>query len=190
MRRPVDPAVRLAELLAAERRGDKLYLVPFWSHRAARPGPGPWVLSQWWPVSITVDGEHHPSAEAYMMAAKARLFDDHETLARIRATHDPAEAKALGRTVRGFDPAVWASRGYDAVIEANRAKFTQHADLQAYLLATHPAVLVEASPQDAVWGIGLDAAQRDARSPSRWPGRNLLGFALTEVREQLISGIP
>ena len=188
MTRPVDPAKRLADLLEAERRGDKLYLVPFWSHRAARPGPGPWVLSQWWPVPFTVSGQTYPSAEAYMMAAKARLFDDAETLARILATDDPAEAKTLGRGVRGFDPAVWESHGYDVVVAANLAKFTQHPELGAYLLSTHPAVLVEASPQDAMWGIGLDAAHRDARSPSRWRGRNLLGFALTEVRERLVAG--
>ena len=188
MVRGMDPVVRLAEVQAAERRGDKLYLVPFWSHRAARPGPGPWVLSQWWPSPFTVDGDTYSSAEAYMMAAKARLFDDAETLARILATDDPAEAKALGRGVRGFDPAVWETHGYGVVIEGNLAKFTQHQDLHAYLLGTHPAVLVEASPQDAVWGIGLDAAQREARTPSRWPGRDLLGFALMEVRERLIVG--
>jgi ribA/ribD-fused uncharacterized protein len=183
----MDPAARLAELRDAELRGEKLYLVHFWSHRAARPGPGPWVLSQWWPARFTVDGVSYPSAEAYMMAAKARVFGDDETLARILATDDPAEAKTLGRGVHGFDPAVWESRGYEAVVEANRAKFGQHADLQAYLLSTHPAVLVEASPVDDVWGIGLDAGQRDARLPTRWRGRNLLGFALTEVRERLVA---
>ncbi len=83
---------------------------------------------------------------------------------------------------------MWETHGYDVGIEGNLAKFTQHPDLHAYLLGTHPAVLVEASPQDAVWGIGLDAAQREARTPSRWPGRNLLGFALMEVRERLIAG--
>ena len=189
MTRPVDPARRLAALLEAERRGDKLYLVPFWSHRAARPAPGPWVLSQWWPAPFAVSGQTYPSAEAYMMAAKARLFDDAETLARILATDDPAEAKTLGRGVRGFDPAVWESHGYDVVVTANLAKFTQHPELGAYLLSTHPAVLVEASPQDAMWGIGLEAGHRDARAPSRWRGRNLLGFALTEVREQLVTGV-
>jgi ribA/ribD-fused uncharacterized protein len=186
----VDPARRLAEVVEAERRGDKLYLVPFWSHRAARPGPGPWVLSQWWPVPVTVSDDTYPSAEAYMMAAKARLFGDAETLELILATDDPAEAKTLGRGVRGFDPEVWEAHCYGVVVAGNLAKFTQHPELGAYLLSTHPAVLVEASPQDAMWGIGLEAAHRDARSPSRWRGRNLLGFALTEVRERLVAGLP
>jgi ribA/ribD-fused uncharacterized protein len=182
------PDVRLAGLRAAEQRGDRLYLVPFWSHRAARPGPGPWVLSQWWPAPFTVDGVRYASAETYMMAAKARLAGDDETLARILVTDDPAEAKRLGRGVRGFDARAWEGRGYGAVVEGNVAKFTQHPDLGAYLLSTHPAVLVEASPQDAVWGIGLEARHPDSRAPSRWPGRNLLGFALMEVRERLLGG--
>ncbi len=184
----ISPADRLADLRAAERRGEKLYLVHFWSHRPGRDAPGPWVLSQWWPASIEVDGVPYASAETYMMAAKARLASDAETLARILATDDPAGAKALGRQVRGFDPVAWEGFGYETVIAGNLAKFTQHAELGAYLLSTHPAVLVEASPQDAVWGIGLDAAQPDARLPSRWTGRNLLGFALMEVRERLIAG--
>jgi ribA/ribD-fused uncharacterized protein len=90
--------------------------------------------------------------------------------------------------VRGFDAAAWESHGYQAVVNGNLAKFSQHGDLAAYLLSTHPAVLVEASPVDAVWGIGLEAGDRDARLPSRWRGRNLLGFALTEVRERLVAG--
>jgi ribA/ribD-fused uncharacterized protein len=182
------PEVRLADVRAAERRGEKLYLLPFWSHRAARPGPGPWVFSQWWPAPFVVDGVRYASAESWMMAAKARLAGDEDVLARILATDDPAEAKALGRQVRGFDARAWEERGHAAVVEGNLAKFSQHPHLGAYLLSTHPAVLVEASPADAVWGIGLEAAHPDARVPSRWPGRNLLGFALMDVRDRLLAG--
>jgi ribA/ribD-fused uncharacterized protein len=46
-------------------------------------------------------------------------------------------------------------------------------------------VLVEASPRDRIWGIGMSAGHRDASRPSRWRGLNLLGFALMNVRDQL-----
>jgi len=57
--------------------------------------------------------------------------------------------------------------------------------LLAYLLATAGRVLVEASPADRVWGIGLAADDRRAGQPSQWRGLNLLGFALMEARERL-----
>jgi ribA/ribD-fused uncharacterized protein len=71
------------------------------------------------------------------------------------------------------------------VTRGNVAKFGQHEDLRAFLLATDERVLVEASPRDAVWGIGLGASNPDARIPERWRGRNLLGFALMEARSRL-----
>lgn len=65
------------------------------------------------------------------------------------------------------------------------AKFGQHRRLRDFLVGTGSRVLVEASPRDRVWGIGLAADDGRAGSPERWPGLNLLGFALMEVRRQL-----
>jgi len=48
-------------------------------------------------------------------------------------------------------------------------------------------VLVEASPLDRVWGIGLAADDPRAADPAGWRGLNLLGFALMEARD-LLSG--
>lgn len=74
---------------------------------------------------------------------------------------------------------------FHLVVTANVAKFGQHPDLRQYLLATGTRVLVEASPLDMVWGIGLAASDERATSPELWPGLNLLGFALMEVRHRL-----
>jgi len=104
---------------------------------------------------------------------------------RIIAAKHPAETKKLGREVTGFDPLVWDAQKYDLVVTGNYHKFSQHAELQEYLLTTGDRVLVEASPVDAIWGIGLAADHPDALQPARWPGQNLLGFALMEVRDQL-----
>lgn len=179
------PAERLAELLAAEAAGALPPLTFFWGHTAPGADPGPWVLSQWWVAPFEVAGVTYPTAEAFMMAAKARLFGDDERLAEILAAADPARVKEAGRRVTPFDPDVWAAHRYEVVVRGNAAKFAQHPDLRAYLLATTPRVLVEASPVDSVWGIGLAADDPGARTPSTWRGANLLGFALTEVRERL-----
>jgi ribA/ribD-fused uncharacterized protein len=157
----------------------------FWGHTPKRPGLGKHVLSQWWPARFMINGEHFTSTEHYMMAAKARLFGDEETRAEILAATTPAKAKALGRKVRGFDEKVWEENRFEIVVEANAAKFGQNTDLGAFLSVTGDAVLVEASPVDRVWGIGLAADDPRAKRPAEWKGLNLLGFALMRARAVL-----
>jgi ribA/ribD-fused uncharacterized protein len=120
-----------------------------------------------------------------MMAAKARLSGDAEAVGKILAAPDPGAAKALGREVRGFDEQHWTEHRFDVVVAANLAKFGQHPELRDFLAGTGSRVLVEASPRDRIWGIGLAADDERAESPERWPGLNLLGFALMEVRHRL-----
>ena len=122
-----------------------------------------------------------------MMAEKARLFNNDDIRQRIIAARHPDEAKKLGRQVRGFDPQVWDEQKYELVKTGNHQKFSQNPPLKNYLLTTGDRVLVEASPVDAIWGIGLAADHADAQAPARWQGENLLGFALMEVRDQLRS---
>lgn len=183
----VEPALpSTAGLVAAERRGEALDLLFFWGLRPRQDGIlGPSCLSQWWPAPFEVAGRTYASAEHYMMWGKAVLFSDEPVADQILAASDPAEVKGLGREVRGFDGAVWENHRYGVVVAGNRAKFGQHDDLRSYLTGTGESVLVEASPVDPVWGIGLAAEDPDAQRPSRWRGRNLLGFALMHVRAEL-----
>jgi len=176
----------VAELIEAQTSHQDLDFFFFYGH-AAEPGAavGKWCLSQWWPVDVTVDGRRYRNAEQFMMAGKARLFDDPEMLERILDSETPAEAKKLGRQVRNFDQDTWVRHRYDLVVAGNEAKFGQHPELGDYLLSTGDAVLVEAAPRDVIWGIGLGASNPRATDPSQWRGRNLLGFALMEVRERL-----
>lgn len=156
----------------------------FWNPEPELDGSiGPGCLSQWWPAPFVVDGVRYATAEHFMMAGKARVFGDVEAEASVLADDDPAHAKAVGRAVRGYDTAVWAEHRVDVVTRGNVAKFSQHPDLATYLASTGDAVLVEASPEDRIWGIGLAADHPDASRPGRWPGRNLLGFALADVRD-------
>jgi ribA/ribD-fused uncharacterized protein len=169
--------------------GQPEYLL-FWGHQPPPAGGmGKGCLSQWWPADFTVDGVTYRSAEHFMMTAKALLFGDAETAERILAAPHPGGAKALGRQVRGFDEQRWAEGRFDLVVTGNLAKFGQHPDLRGFLLGTGSRVLVEASPQDRIWGIGLAAGDERATSPQQWPGLNLLGFALMEVRQRLRLGL-
>jgi ribA/ribD-fused uncharacterized protein len=158
----------------------------FWGHTLKRPGQlDSACLSQWWPAAFETDGNQFRSAEHYMMWRKARLFDDAAKAAQILAARSPAQAKALGRQVANFDDAVWARHRWDVVVTGSVAKFGGDPKLREYLLATGRRVLVEASPMDRIWGIGLAADSDRAMSPRTWRGLNLLGFALMEARERI-----
>lgn len=184
----MDPDAALEQLLADEAAGRLPRFLCFWGDKGKADRPGPWVLSQWFPIAFEVGGVTYRHAEGFMMSEKARLFGDDAMAQRIAAVEHPGEAKKLGRTVRGFDEATWQREAFGIVACGNLAKFTQHDDLRAYLLSTAPKVLVEASPVDRIWGVGLAADDPRAQAPSEWRGRNLLGFALMAVRERLLSG--
>ena len=121
-----------------------------------------------------------------MMAGKARLFGDMAIHAEILKAPHPKQAKELGRKVKGFDEETWVARRFDLVVAGNEAKFAQHPELKAFLLGTGQRVLVEASPVDRIWGIGMKGDDENAEKPQKWRGLNLLGFALMEVRERLV----
>lgn len=179
----------LSELRSRAAAGDPVDYLFFWGHRPRRDGSiGSGCLSQWWPAEFTVDEVRYASAEHYMMVGKARLFGDEAIVPRMLATPTPGAVKALGQRVQGFDEAAWRAHRFDIVVAGNVAKFGQHPDLKAYLLGTGSRVLVEASPVDRIWGIGLAAADPAAADPARWRGLNLLGFALMEIRTRLAAG--
>ncbi len=176
-----------ASLIAAIEAGLQPRYVLFWGHRSKKgDAVGKHVLSQWWPARFEIDGASYVSAEHYMMAEKARVFGDDATRAQILAADDPGKAKALGRTIQNFDDATWSHARFDIVLRGNHAKFGQNAALRAYLLETGDKVLVEASPVDSVWGIGLAADDPRAEDPKSWPGLNLLGFAIMKARNLLL----
>ena len=174
------------DLLRAVRSGLRPKYFFFWGHKPLPDGEvGKPCLSQWWPAPFSVDGFVYPTAEHFMMAEKARLFGDEETRAQILKAGGPKAAKQLGRQVKGFKEDVWVEACLKIVVAGNLAKFGQHYDLGAFLLGTKDKVLVEASPVDRIWGIGMAADNEQAMNPEQWRGLNLLGFALMEVRQRL-----
>lgn len=160
----------------------------FWGDTPRPDGSlGTSCLSQWFHAPFTVDGVRYSTAEHWMMAGKARMFGDQESERRAIAAGHPQQAKEIGRQVRGFDTEIWQRHRFELVVEGNLHKFGQNAPLRDYLLGTGDQVLVEASPVDRIWGIGLAADDRLAVHPAQWRGLNLLGFALMQVRFELAS---
>ena len=143
-------------------------------------------FSQWYRCAFTVDGVRFNCAEQFMMHGKAMLFGDAATAQRILAASHPKQHKALGRNVAPFVDATWTAKRIEIVTAGNRAKFTQNAELLRLLLATRGTELVEASPYDRIWGIGLAASSPFATDPKKWRGQNLLGKILTELRESVV----
>ncbi|TWI01333.1 hypothetical protein IQ05_00910 [Flavobacterium tiangeerense] len=158
----------------------------FWGHSPSKDGTiTKTCFSQWWISPFIVDGITYKTAEHWMMAKKAELFNDNEILEKIIQANSPAEAKKLGREVRNYDDTLWLANRYEIVKQGNFHKFSQHSDVKEFLINTKERILVEASPVDAIWGIGMASDHKDIHNPEKWKGLNLLGFALMEVREEL-----
>jgi ribA/ribD-fused uncharacterized protein len=175
----------LESLRAAIRDGAKPEYLFFWGHTPKHGILGKECLSQWYPAPFEVDGCLFPTAEHYMMVHKALLFDDRETAERMLRAPDPRAVKTVGRSVKGFNEEIWDANRFTIVVNGNHAKFSQNTSLRAFLVATRTRILVEASPQDRIWGIGLAADSEAATNPFAWRGLNLLGFALMVVRDRL-----
>lgn len=173
----------LLEKIQTDKTIDYLF---FWGHTPSKNGTiTKACFSQWWQSPFDVDGVTYATAEHWMMANKANLFGDLEMIDRILNANSPFDAKKLGREVKNFDPKIWGEKCSDIVCEGNYYKFSQHLSLKQFLLNTGNSVLVEASPRDRIWGIGMGQDNEDAKNPLMWRGENLLGFALMEVRDKL-----
>jgi len=174
------------EWLLKHQQDRRIRIIFFWSHEAPRDGSiSKNCFSQWWKAAFIVDGLEYKTAEHWMMAGKARLFNDEIALRKILAVKTAAEAKKLGREVFNFVPSIWEEQKYPLVVQGNLYKFSAHPALSTFLLSTGEHIIAEASPADNVWGIGLAADHPDAGYPEKWKGENLLGYALMEVRDLL-----
>lgn len=143
------------------------------------------IYSQWYQASMTIDGVLYNCCEQYMMHQKALLFNDIETAEKIMLTSHPRDQKELGRQVKNFDKNLWDKVNLQIVYKANYAKFTQNEDLKKQLLETGNKLLVEASPYDQIWGIGMGEEEEGINNPMNWKGQNLLGWAITLVKQEL-----
>lgn len=156
-------------------------LVPF------HDGP----LSQWWPSPFTHGADNFPTAEHWMMYRKAQVFGDRRAMEDVLAADHPREAKAIGRGVHGlhgFDERVWNRVSPLVVYEGNLLKFTQNREECRILRETAGRTIVEASPSDRIWGVGLHASEARLMDRAQWRGMNRLGRVLDAVYLTLSAG--
>lgn len=142
-------------------------------------------FSQWYPSKFVIDKIKYTCAEQYMMYKKALLFNDLQTANAILKTNQPKQQKALGRKVKNFNEQKWNNEAKNIVYNGNKAKFTQNKDLNKLLQETLGLILVEASPTDRIWGIGLGKDDPNRFDETKWLGKNWLGYTLTKVRIDL-----
>lgn len=142
-------------------------------------------LCQWYDLPFKVGNIEYGTMEQYMMDQKAKVFGDCEIQEKIMDSVDPETAKRLGREVKGFNRAIWDKVKYTIVLTGNYYKFAENKPLRDYLLSTSNKIIVEASPYDNIWGIAISKDEEIAKNPYKWKGKNLLGFALMELRNEL-----
>jgi ribA/ribD-fused uncharacterized protein len=144
-------------------------------------------LGNWYNSPFTIDNIQFINSEQYFMWRKLKEFDpDNDQLEKelLKSTNS-AEMKAIGQQVKNYKDKVWATIRYDVMKTGLLQKFIQNPHLLTKLLNTKDAILVEASPRDKIWGIGLNAEHAMSVGKENWPGENLLGKCLMEVREML-----
>lgn len=140
------------------------------------------IFSNWYQSKFRVDGIEYNCGEQYMMHMKAKVFDDEESARLIIMAHSPRVQKALGRKVKNFDPKKWDEVKYELVKKGLREKFNQNSEMKKYLLERKDCIIVEASPEDRIWGIGYDEFEAEHHM-NNW-GENLLGKILTELANE------
>jgi len=173
------------ELREFVNKKNKVKYLFFWGHQKSTSETTKSCFSQWYTSEFEENGLAFKTAEHYMMYRKAVLFNDEDSAQKVLASSSPRQVKAFGRNVIGFDESAWRKHRFQIVVQANLLKFSQNKDLAKFLINTGDRVLVEASPVDKIWGIGLDQHDKACEDPNKWKGLNLLGFALMEVRDQL-----
>lgn len=143
------------------------------------------IFSNWHSCEFSINEIVFNSSEQAMMFKKATLFNDTDSSMKILHSSSPKVAKALGRKVNNFNPKTWDKHKEDIVYKILLEKFSQNEDLKQDLLSTDDLILVEASPYDKIWGIGMGTDDPNITNPSKWKGENLLGKVLMRVRDSL-----
>lgn len=150
-----------------------------------KPSETDGYLGNWYTSPLKKDNINYSCVEQYIMAMKAKLFGDNTMLSKIMSTKDPNLHRNFGRLVKDFDEDVWNEHKEDVLYDGLYAKFTQNSNLKDKLLKTGDKILVEASPYDKIYGIGMKKDHPDINNPRKWKGENLLGNTLMRVRKDL-----
>ena len=144
--------------------------------------------SQWFKKDgiIQEDGVKYSSAEQYMMAKKAELFKDLSIKEEILKYSNPNKIKKLGRKISNFNEKIWDDNKIEIVTQGNFLKFSQNKELNDLLIMDKELIIVEASPVDKIWGIGLHFDDNLVLEEKNWNGENLLGICIMKARKKIL----
>lgn len=132
-------------------------------------------FSNFYRCNITIDGKQWATTEHYYQAMKASSEPDQE---EIRLAASPGLAKRLAAKMI-INREDWERKKFGVMLKCLRIKFAQEG-LRNILLKTGSRPIYEDSPSDREWGTGT--------LKGMGPGKNLLGIALTEVRNEIKNG--
>jgi hypothetical protein len=142
-------------------------------------------LSNWHICSFRYKGYEFKNSEQAFMWEKAVYFNDILKSNEILKEFNPRRTKQLGREVKNFNTEDWLKVSFNYMVDVNYAKWTSNDKLQSLLLSTDNKILVEASPYDTIWGIGLHLEDDDVLNEKNWKGTNWLGESLMKVRKKI-----
>ena len=140
-------------------------------------------FSNWYACPFVHNGIEYNCSEQYMMYKKAILFGDHEVAEMIMEQSSPRKQKFLGRQVRGYVDEIWMDNCQDIMVPGLVSKFIQDTYSLNCILETGDSIIVEASPYDKIWGIGMTKNDPRATDPTQWEGKNFLGNVLMRARD-------
>lgn len=143
------------------------------------------IYSNWYPARFRFEGHTFTNSEQAMMYEKAKLMGDTASMGKILKTTNPKKVKQLGREIKPWNEKLWEKNRLPIMTKICLVKFRANPVLKQELLNTGDKIIVEASPYDIIWGIGMRDDDDGVENPKKWKGLNLLGKALMAVREQL-----
>ena len=124
------------------------------------------------------------SVEQYFVYKKAHHFSDEVAKQKVLTLQDPVQIKRT--MIKGYDKAQWAPMSERVMEQGLSLKFHQDEGMKKALLATEHRELIEASPYDSMWGIGIGLHSESLTDKTKW-GSNRLGKLLMEIRERLVT---
>jgi len=147
------------------------------------------LYSQWYLCDFVDENwQKYSSAEKYMMIKKAELFENFDIAEQMRQIDSPKQLKQLWRLIKNFDEKIWGKYRFEIVKKWNYFKFSQNSDLLKYLKMHKNLILVEWSPCDIIWWVGIHYKDEKIKDKKNWKWLNLLGKAIMEVRKELLRG--
>jgi hypothetical protein len=138
-------------------------------------------LSNHHKCSFKVDDFNYSCSEQLYFCKKAIACKDYDAVEELRSTSDAKQHKYIGGRVKGDED--WENAKFEAMMSANRDKFSQNPHLLSFLLDTGTNLLCEDNPNDNYWGLGMTRKNPKSRDRLSITGNNM-GKVLMKLRSE------